>query len=315
MVEDQIAANKRRTVLICLVMLLLLFAVVFALGLLLGAPPLFTFPIALILSVVYLAGSLRFSVQAVLSATGARPANPNVREEKLLMDRVEEMAMASGLPVPKVYVQDSHDINAFATGLKPQDAVVCATTGALKHLNQEELQGVIGHEMSHVLNRDVLVSTVTIAVVGSIAMLAEIGVRMMWFGGGRGDRRGRGSGGGGILLILALVCLVLAPIFSRMVYFAMQRRREYLADASGAYLTRNPLGLASALAKIKAELPDDPKGSQTAASLYIANPWHHVELDSIFATHPPIDRRIERLRQMAGVPPDMWEEMVRKGGR
>jgi heat shock protein HtpX len=196
-----------------------------------------------------------------------------------------------------VYIQDSKDINAFATGTKPENAVVCVTQGALDQLNQEELQGVLGHELSHVRNHDVLLSTITIGVVGTIALLAEIALRAMWFGGGRGRGRDRG-GGGAILLVLALVLLVLAPIFSRLVYLAMSRRREYLADASGVQLTRNPQGLAAALRKIAGDAPDDPKGSRTAASLYIVNPWNHLELESLFSTHPPLQRRIERLQTM-----------------
>jgi heat shock protein HtpX len=237
-----------------------------------------------------------FSVQTVISAAGARPANPQVREEKMLIYKVEEMALASGMPMPKVYFQDSKDINAFATGKKPEQSVICATTGALQLLNKEELEGVIGHEMSHIKNRDILVMTVTVAVVGTIALLAEIALRsLLWSGGGRGSKKG---GGGGIVILIAIIFVILAPIFSRLTYLAISRRREYLADADGAYLTRNPEGLAAALEKIKNDLPDDPKGSKTVAPLYIANPFKRAHRNSIWSTHPPLDERIKRLRSM-----------------
>lgn len=294
----EIARNRRATAIVCIAMLLLVFGAVFAFGVLLGTPPTLTLPLAVVLAVFYVVIAYSFSVQAVLAAARARPADPQVREEKLLMMRVEEMAIAAGLPAPKVYVQDSRDINAFATGRRPEEAVVCVTTGALAGLDQEELEGVLAHEMSHVLNRDVLVSTVTVGVVGAVALLAEIALRSLWWGGGA---RGRGRGGGGhpALVVLALVFLVLAPLFGRLTYLALSRRREYLADATGVRLTRNPEGLAQALEKIRGDLPDDPKGSKTVAGLYIANPWTRASTNSVWSTHPPLEERIRRLRARA----------------
>jgi heat shock protein HtpX len=277
-------------------MVILLFAVIFTIGFAFGAPPIFATAIGLPIALFYIFITYSFSVQSVISAAGARPANLQVREEKLLVYKVEEMAIAAGLPAPKVYVQDSRDINAFATGHKPEDSIVCATTGALQQLNNEELEGVIGHEMSHIRNRDILVMTVTVGVVGTIALLAEIALRMLFLGGGRGG--GKKGGGGGILIIVAIIFIVLAPIFSRLTYLAISRKREYLADADGAYLTRNPEGLAKALEKIKADLPDDPRGSKTVAPLYIINPFKRALRDSIWSTHPPLDERIRRLRTM-----------------
>ncbi len=295
LLEDHIRKNKRDTVIICMFMVLLLFSFIFAIGLVLGTPPYFTMAIALPISLVYIMITYSFSVQTVISAAGARPANPQVREEKMLIYKVEEMALASGMPMPKVYVQESKDINAFATGKKPEESVICATTGALQLLNKEELEGVIGHEMSHIKNRDILVMTVTVAVVGTIALLAEIALRsLLWSGGGRGNKKG----GGGIVILIAIIFVILAPIFSRLTYLAISRRREYLADADGAYLTRNPEGLAAALEKIKNDLPDDPKGSKTVAPLYIANPFKRAHKNSIWSTHPPLDERIRRLRSM-----------------
>jgi len=265
-------------------------------GLILGAPPILTMMIGLPIALFYIFITYSFSVQSVISAAGARPANPQNREEKILIYKVEEMALAAGLPTPKVYVQESRDINAFATGHNPGDSIICATTGTLQQLNTEELEGVIGHEMSHIRNRDILVMTVTVGVVGAIALIAEIALRMLFLGGGRsGDRKG---GGNIIVVVIALIFIILAPIFSRLTYLAISRKREYLADADGAYLTRNPEGLAKALEKIKADVPDDPKGSKTVAPLYISNPFKRALRDSIWSTHPPLDERIRRLRSM-----------------
>ena len=298
LVEDHIRKNKRDTVIICMFMVILLFSVIFAVGLILGAPPVLTMMIGLPIALFYIFITYSFSVQSVISAAHARPANPQNREEKLLIYKVEEMAIAAGLPTPKVYVQESKDINAFATGHKPQDSIVCATTGALQQLNTAELEGVIGHEMSHIMNRDILVMTVTVGVVGAIALIAEIVFRMLFWGAATGRGGGKKNQGNAIVLIIAIIFIILAPIFSRLTYLAISRRREYLADADGAYLTRNPEGLAQALEKIKADLPDDPKGSKTVAPLYIANPFKRSRRDSIWSTHPPLDERIRRLRSM-----------------
>lgn len=292
--EAHIARNRRQTYLVVVFMLALLFGLIYAMGVLLGYPPTATFVLALLLAGIYVAISWARSTKTVLLASQARLANPGVREEKLLLYKVEEMAIAAGLPVPKVYVQDSRDINAFAAGLTPEKAIVCVTTGALQQLDAEELEGVLAHEMSHVANYDVRLATITIGVVGAIAMIAEIGIRMLWFGGGRGGDRKLHP----IVIVLAIVGIILAPILSRMTYLFMSRKREYLADATGASLTRNPHGLASALEKIKGDLPDDPKGSRTVAALYIANPWKRIQMRSVWATHPPLDDRIKRLREM-----------------
>jgi heat shock protein HtpX len=278
-------------------MALLFVAVIFAVGYIffpqnLLIPLIFAIPIAL----VYVGVTYSFSVQTVLSAAKARPANPQIREEKLLINRVEEMSIAAGLPMPKVYVQESDNINAFATGKKPEKSVICTTTGALRKLNQEELEGVIAHEMSHIKNHDILIATVTIGVVGAIALIAEIlFYSMLWGGAGRG----RKSEGNAILMVLAILLVILAPIFARLTYLAISRKREYLADSSGAYLTRNPNGLAQALGKIKEDHPKGkPKGSKTVAPLYISNPFKAQNIRSIWSTHPPIDERIRRLRAM-----------------
>jgi heat shock protein HtpX len=298
LVEEQISKNKRDTVLVCTFMALLFIGIIFAFGIIFfQGNILISLIFALPISIGYVLMMYSVSVKTVLSAAKARPANQKIREEKLLIHRVEEMSIASGLPMPKVYVQDSEYINAFATGRNPSEGIVCVTTGALYKLNQEELTGVIAHEMSHIKNYDIRVATVTIAVVGAISLLSEIVFySMFWGGAGRGSRR---DGGGGIIIVIAILFAILAPIFARLTYLAISRRREYLADSTGAYLSRNPEGLAKALEKIKKDVPrTKPKGSKTVAPLYISNPFKKQSIRSMWSTHPPLDERIRRLRSM-----------------
>ena len=298
LVEEQISKNKRDTILVCTFMAILFIGIIFAFGIIFfQGNILISLIFALPISIGYVLMMYSVSVKTVISAAKARPANQKIREEKLLIHRVEEMSIASGLPMPKVYVQDSEYINAFATGRNPSEGIVCVTTGALYKLNQEELTGVIAHEMSHIKNYDIRVATVTIAVVGAISLLSEIVFySMFWGGAGRGSRR---DGGGGIIIAIAILFAILAPIFARLTYLAISRRREYLADSTGAYLSRNPEGLAKALEKIKKDVPrTKPKGSKTVAPLYISNPFKKQSIRSMWSTHPPLDERIRRLRSM-----------------
>jgi len=297
LVEDHIRKNKRDTVVVCTLMALLFIGVVLAFGyIFFQGNIIISLIFALPIGLGYIAITYSVSVATVIKSMNARPANPNNREEKLLIHRVEEMSIAAGLPMPKVYVQDSEYINAFATGRNPNEAIICTTTGALHKLNQEELEGVIAHEMSHIKNYDIRIMTVTIAVVGAIALMSEIlFYSLFWGGAGRGRR----DNGAPILLIIAILLVVLSPIFARLTYFAISRRREYLADSNGAYLTRNPEGLAKALERIRDDSPKGkPKGSKTVAPLYISNPFKKVDANSLSSTHPPLNERIKRLRSM-----------------
>ncbi|MBW3582736.1 MAG: M48 family metallopeptidase [Euryarchaeota archaeon] len=307
LLEDQIARNKRQTVYVVVLMFLIMTAMVYAIAVIArffwfgGSLPLgFAAVIAVFAAALYILVTYNMSVAEVIRATEARPVNMKVREEKLLAYKVEELSIAAGLSKPpKVYVQESKDINAFAAGKKVEEAIICVSTGAMAQLNGEEMEGVLAHELSHILNRDVLLATVTVGVVGAIALMAEILVRMAFYGSltGRGGRGGKGGAGQIVIVLVAIFFAILAPLFARMTYLAMSRKREYLADSSGAYLTRNPGGLASALRKIQGDLPDDPKGSKTAASLYIANPWKRALKDNLWSTHPPLEERIRRLER------------------
>lgn len=295
MLEDQIRHNKRRTVGLFLVVFLLLWALAFGVGILLGYPPYLTSGFALVFGVIYLLTAGSFSVDAILRAARATPADPRIRAHKLLLHRVEELSIAAGIPMPKVYVSDSSDINAFATGRTPDEGVIAVTRGALERLDQEELEGVLAHEMSHIQNYDIRIQTYAIALIGIIAMIAE----MVWwgliFGGGRGGSRNTHP----LLIVVAIALIILAPLLSRLTYMAISRQREFLADASGAHLTRNPDGLARALAKIAGSEPEDHHGGdRTVASLYLANPFKRTRKVSLWATHPPLEERIGRLRRM-----------------
>lgn len=263
--------------------------------------------------------SFRFGDRAVLKSAAAQPLDallalaptPDVALRYRQLDNVvQEMAIASGLPKPAVYVIPDPDLNAFATGRDAQNASIAVTEGLLKHMTRDELQGVVAHEMSHVRNLDIRLLTVIAALVGALALISDWTSRWMRFGVGRrsGSRRnGKGGGGAIVLVLLAvwLVAAVLAPLLGQLLAMAVSRRREYLADASGAELTRNPLGLASALEKIDAAVEPTKAVKRGTAHLCIADPlgrtWTNLEgaWANLLATHPPMSRRIEALRAMA----------------
>jgi len=224
-----------------------------------------------------------------------------------LFNIVEELCIASGLPMPKIYIIDDTAPNAFATGRNPKNSVVAVTTGLLDKLNRDELQGVIAHELSHIKNYDILFAMLMAVLVGAIVLLCDgfwrIGMRSMSFGG-RGRRRGKGSGGEIILLLIAVILAIIAPIFAKIIQLAVSRQREYLADASGAMLTRYPEGLASALDKIANDKEVLEVANRATQHLYIVNPIKPFEAraNNLFSTHPPIEERIRRLRELTTKP-------------
>lgn len=247
--------------------------------------------------------------KAVLESTHAVPVDTRDPKQRMLDNVVEEMAIAAGVPKPAVYVIPDSDPNAFATGTGPEKSSVAVTAGLVQSLSREELQGVVAHELSHVRNYDVRVMTVVAALVGSVLLLSDWGRRGLWWGGGRRRSSDEGGSGSGPLAILFfavwIVSLLLAPLIAQLVAMAVSREREYLADASGAELTRNPLSLASALEKIEAAVAPTPSIKQGVAHLCIADPRGRALSDgeggwaNLFSTHPPIAKRIALLRQMA----------------
>jgi heat shock protein HtpX len=261
--------------------------------------------IALIVWLVMLLAALSGGEQLVLMTARAR----EIKKEDYprLWNVVEEMTIASGLgKMPRIYIMDNDMPNAFATGRKPEVSAIAVTSGLLKRLNRDELQGVVAHEIAHVKNLDVRFMTIAAVMLGSIVLLADLFFRMLWFGGGR--RRGSGGGQGqAIVLVVAIAAAILAPIFAQMLYFACSRKREYLADASAARFTRYPEGLASALEKISGDLVTSLKKKKkkdvlrALAPMYIINPLQaSSKAVGLFSTHPPAARRIRILRAMGG---------------
>jgi heat shock protein HtpX len=315
------AANRRNSILILLAFLLLVGFLgwgldTFVLGSLRegGAGP--VFPVFTLLGVV--AGLFHATVSwfggasEVLHATMARPARLDDPLEKQFVNVVEEMAIAAGLPVPKAFVVPDDDPNAFAVGRDPQHASIAVTRGLLERLDREELQGVVGHEMAHVRNLDIRAMTLVTALFGAATLLSDIARRGLYSSSGGGRRSGsrRGGGGGGamaLLFLLWMLVAVLAPVLARLLALAVSRSREYLADASAAELTRNPLGLAQALRKIAAAHAPTRLISQGSAHLCITDPRglrlneQEGAFADLVATHPPIGRRIALLEGMAGV--------------
>jgi heat shock protein HtpX len=251
--------------------------------------------------------SLRGGSRAVLNSSGAVPADPANPAQHQLINVVEEMAIASGLPRPAVYVVPDADPNAFATGSTPETSAIAVTQGLLDSLTREELQGVVAHEMSHIRNYDVRLMTVVAALLGAILLLADWARRSLWYGGGSRRRRSSGASGGAgiILLVVWLLGIILAPIIGQIMAMAVSRRREYLADASGAELTRNPLGLANALKKLDSASAPTASIKRGAAHLCIVDPLgrnvnsKEGATAELFGTHPPIAKRILALQAMA----------------
>ena len=300
---DEIARNKRNSLLLAILVSLILFALVYTL-VFLFAPDLAVMALLLsgFLITLHAYGSYRYGDSVVLSATSARPAEGP--EYLHLRNTVEGLSIAAGITPPKVYVVKSEEINSFATGRDPEHSSIAITTSALNELDRQELEGVLSHEISHIRNRDILFMTMVAVLVGLAAIISHIIVRTFRFGGvgrvqvGRGDRKEkRGGGIGAIILVVGFFLAIFAPLLTRLVQFAVSRRREYLADASGAELTRYPEGLALALEEIKEKNQGKMDVSEAVSHLFIVDP-NKSPLDALYATHPPIEERIKRLKAM-----------------
>jgi len=301
-VYEQIASNKRRSILLVVGALLLLGAVGYAIGLIYRAGPV-GLVIALVIAGFMSIGSYRYGDKVVLASARAREVT--AEQEPRLHNVVEGLAIAAGTPKPRVYIVPEQAPNAFATGRDPDHSSIAVTQGLLDTMNRVELEGVIGHEMSHVVDRDILLGTIVATLVGAVVLISEFFMRS-WFWGGLGGRRGNDRGGGAagaVLLAVGFVLLILAPIFGQLIRFAVSRQREYLADAQGALLTRYPPGLASALKKIAGSPTAMRSANNATAHLWLNQP-SRVEgdkmgaLEKLFNTHPPIADRIKRLEEM-----------------
>jgi len=255
--------------------------------------------LAVVVSMVMAAIGYYSSDKIVLGISRARPATKE--EFPYLYNVVEGLAIAAGTPAPRCYVIDDTAPNAFAAGRKPETAVICVTTGLLEKLNRAELEGVIAHEMSHIKNYDVRLQTLVVVMAGVVALLSDWMLRsFMWGGGRRRSNRSGGGAAGGILILVGLALAVLSPFIATIIQLAVSRKREFLADASGAMLTRYPAGLASALRKIAADKEPLEAANKATAHLYIVNPLKDIKgaVNRLFSTHPPIEERIAALEKM-----------------
>ena len=287
------AANKRKTFLLLASFGALMWLVVYAALNYMGSSTAGIVPIAVGLSLISVWGSYYASDKLVLTMTGARQIQES--DNPRLFSLIQEVCLASGLPMPKVAIVEDNAPNAFATGRNPEHALIAFTTGILDAMDRDELQGVIAHEMAHVANRDTLVSAVAATTAGAIAIFSDFLMRMMWFGGGRRDRE---SNSNPIALVVSLIVLILAPIAAILLKAAISRRREALADATAVSFTRNPSGLRKALEILQADSTVVVHASNAVAHLYIESPLDSSSVSKLFATHPPLAERISILRLM-----------------
>ncbi len=306
---EQIARNKRRTFVMLAAFVVLIAGVAVALGTIFRAGSIIV-PIAIVIAIAMAWTSYFASDKIALAASRAKPADGP--EYARYHNLVEGLCIAAGLPKPRLYVVDDPAPNAFATGRNPEHAALAVTTGLLQLMNRVELEGVLAHELSHVRNYDILVSTIAVTAVGAVALMADLGMRFMWFGGRSNRRDNHDSGGlGMILVVLSFALLILAPFAAQLMQFAMSRRRELLADASGVALTRYPPGLISALKKLEGDQAVVHYATRATAQLWIESPLDRDEtteadgskpkrnwLNRKFDTHPPLADRIAALEAM-----------------
>ena len=300
--NDLIASNKRRTVFLIFSFVVILVAVGSAAGLVLGNPVIGTV-FALIISSVMSVTSYWKSDVIALAVSRAKPADEI--EYKRLHNLVEGLCIAGGLPKPRIYVIDDPAPNAFATGRNPKNAAVAVTSGLLEKLDRVELEGVLAHELSHIRNYDILVSTLAVTLVGTIALLTDIAIRMMWWNGGRVSRGNDRRNSSNPLAFVGFALLIIAPLIARIMQASISRRRETLADVSACQLTRYPPGLISALEKLQADSTVTHSASMATAHMWIEQPLSGVNdagrlagFHKLFNTHPPLSERIALLREM-----------------
>ena len=299
---QQIASNKRRSMALIFGFVVLVVLVGVAIGYLIGGGPTVS-AIALVIAGVMAFTSYWKSDSIALKVSRAIPADPATYQR--LHNLVEGLCIAGGLPKPKVYIINDPAPNAFATGRNPQHAAIAVTTGLLEKMNRVELEGVVAHELSHIRNYDILVSTIAVTLVGSIAIMTDLGIRMMWWNGGRTSREGDRSNGSNPLALFGFVLLILAPFIAKAMQAAVSRKRESLADVSACQMTRYPPGLISALEKLRDDTTATHSASMATAHMWIEQPLSGVSdggklgfFHRMFNTHPPLDDRIALLKEL-----------------
>lgn len=293
---EQIASNKRKSFFLILFFLGLIFALAWLFGELTNLGP-HGLTLAVVIAVVMTFGSYYSSDKIVLAISRARPVEK--KDYPYLYNVVEGLAIAAGLPKPRCYIIDDTAPNAFASGRNPKNSVIVVTKGLLQKLNRAELEGVIAHEMAHIKNYDILVQTLAVVMVGIVALLSDWILRTFLWGGRR--RSSKDSGNiGAIIVVVGLILAIFSPFIAQLIRLAVSRKREFLADANGAFLTRYPPGLASALKKLDADREPLEAANKATAHLYIVNPLKDIKgtVNKLFSTHPPIKERITVLEQM-----------------
>lgn len=293
---DQAEKNKRNSILLIFLVFIVLFVLIYFIAeVFLPEIAIFMMIFAFVFIIIDVYFSYNYGDKVILKSVNAIPADE--RKHRYLIDSVEGLAIAAGIPKPNVYVMESNEINAFACGKDPQHASICVTTGLLENLKRDEIEGVIGHEISHIRNYDVRFATLVAVLVGLAAVISHMFLRSLRYGS---FRSGGNKKGGAIILVMIIIAVVLAifaPIVTRLVQAAISRKREFLADASGAELTRYPDGLANALEKIKKVNEGKMNVSESVSHLFISDP-NKSPLDNLFATHPPLEERIKILKAM-----------------
>lgn len=294
---EQIARNKWRSFFLILFFLCLIFALSWVFGELTGLGP-HGLVIAVIIAIAMTFGSYYASDKIVLAISRAKPVKKE--DYPYLYNVVEGLTIAAGLPKLRCYIIDDTAPNAFASGRNPKNSVIVVTKGLLEKLNRTELEGVIAHEMSHIKNYDILVQTLAVVMIGIVALLSDWILRTLFWGRGRRRSDSKGRGGAEIFIVVGLVLAVLSPMIAQLLRLAISRKREFLADANGAFLTRYPPGLASALKKLAADREPLEAANKATAHLYIVNPLKDFKgkVNKLFSTHPPVEERIAALEKM-----------------
>lgn len=288
---EQIARNKRKSFFLVFIVILVIIGLAYVIGQIYGDPFLFLI-IGTIIAIAYSLIGYYGSAKLAVAAAGAKPADPS--RYRQYYNIVEGLCLASGMPMPKLYVMENSQINAFASGRDPKNSVICVTTGALEKLDKHELEGVLSHELSHIANYDIRFMTLTAILVGMVAIISEIFLRSLWYRGGNN----RDNKAGVVFLVIGIILAILAPIFVQLVQLAISRKREYAADASAVKFIRSPTGLIGALKKIKREHinpQESKKIGKAIAPLFISNPFKNSDITS---THPSLEARIAVLEKM-----------------